>query len=104
MRDGVFKHTSRVELYINRGEAAANKKILDELESHKGEIEATFGEPLLWQRLDAKKACRISYEMSTGGIRDDESTWRDIQVQMIDAMVRFEKAFMPFIQGLDAKS
>ncbi|HEX8352923.1 MAG TPA: DUF4268 domain-containing protein [Pyrinomonadaceae bacterium] len=96
----VSQHGSRVELYISRQDASANKRMFDELLSHKEEIEAAFGGALLWQRLDEKIACRIAYEMNIGGYRDDEATWRTIQAAMIDAMVKFEKALSPFIPRL----
>jgi hypothetical protein len=93
----LHQHGSRVELYIDRGEAAINKRLYDELFSHKDEIDASFGDLLLWQRLDEKRACRIAYELTVGGYKDDESNWQAIQTAMIDAMARFEKALSPFI-------
>lgn len=96
----VARHNSRVELYIDRGEVTANKRVFDELLSHKDEIEAVFGEPLSWQRLENKRACRIAYEFSLGGYKDDEANWQPIQTAMIDAMVRLEKALSPFIAAL----
>jgi hypothetical protein len=96
----VLQHTSRVELYISRPDASVNKKMFDELQAHKAEIEASFGGPLIWQRLDDKHACRISYEITAGGYKDDESSWPTIQAAMIDAMVRLEKALSPLIPNL----
>jgi hypothetical protein len=89
-------HDCRVELYINRGDVTVNKSLFDEMLSHKDEIEAVFGGPLSWQRLDAKRACRIAYEMTIGGYKD-EANWLTTQTAMIDAMVRFEKALAPFL-------
>lgn len=94
------RHASRVELYIDRYDAAVNKEIFDGLASHKDEIEAAFGEPLSWQRLETKRACRIAYEMTLGGYKDDEANWQAIQTAMIDAMVRLEKALLPFVSSL----
>ncbi len=96
----VSKNGSRVELYIDRGEVTINKKTFDELLSHKDEIEIMFNEPLSWQRLDEKRACRVAYLMTIGGYKDDEATWQTIQTAMIDAMVRLEKSLSPFIAGL----
>lgn len=96
----VTKHVSRVELYFDRLDVAVNKRMYDDLLSHKDEIEAAFGEALSWQRLDDKTASRISYEMATGSYKDDEADWQIIQAAMIDAMVRFEKALAPFIPQL----
>lgn len=96
----VSQHGSRVEIYIGRSDATVNKRMFDELLTHKDEIEAVFGEPLLWQRLDEKIACRIAHEMTIGGYKDDEANWQAIQTAMIDAMVRLEKALSPFIPHL----
>jgi len=73
------------ELYIDRGagKAKANKRIFDRLRKHKGEIEATFGGELSWQRLDKKQACRIAYIITGGGYKSDESKWPAIQDAMI---------------------
>jgi hypothetical protein len=96
----IARHNSRVELYIDRGDATVNKRIFDELMSHKDEIEVIFGEPLSWQRLETKRACRIAYEFSLGGYKDDEANWQPIQTAMIDALVRLERALSPFITTL----
>lgn len=96
----LYQHGSRVELYIDRGDAAANKNLYDELASHKDEIQAAFGGELSWQRLEGKRACRIAYEMKVGGYRDEESNWQASHEEMVDAMARFEHALTPFITNL----
>src|SRR4051812_19383350 len=48
----VGQDRSCIELYIARKEATANERLFDELRSHRAEIEAAFGEPLSWERLD----------------------------------------------------
>ena len=48
-----------------------------------------------------KKLSRIVYAMPDGGYRDDEEQeWSRIQVNMIDAMNRLEKAFRSHIRKL----
>lgn len=96
----ILQHNGRVELYINRSNASVNKRMFDELLAHKEEIENAFGEPLFWQRLDGKQPCRVSYEITVGGYKDDESSWPPIQNAMIEAMVRLENALSPFIANL----
>lgn len=96
----LMKAESRVELYFTRGDAEANKRVFDMFFGHKDEIEKAFGAPLAWQRLDHKKACRIAYEMTSGGYQSDEAQWPTIQGEMIDAMARLEKALMPFLTNL----
>lgn len=50
----------RVELYIDTGEKAENKKLFDSLFEQKSSIEEAIGGILNWARLDEKKASRIS--------------------------------------------
>jgi Domain of unknown function (DUF4268) len=88
----------RVELYIDRGaeEAEANKPIFDRLNNQKKQIEGDFGGELSWQRLDEQRSCRIACG-TTGGWKNDESKWPEIQDAMIDAMIRLEKALKPHL-------
>ncbi len=96
----VSQHGSRIELYIDRWDVEVNKRVFGDLESNKEEIEAAFGAPLSWQGLAGKRACRIAYEMTIGGYKDDEASWQPIQNAMVDAMVRLEKALSPYIAKL----
>ena len=100
----VQQHTSEIELYVDRGKGAKdeNEEIFDRLEQSKGEIEEAFGEPLEWQRLEIKRACRINKRFSLGGYRDDEEEWAEIQDVMIDGMIRLEAAFRSHIDRLPA--
>ena len=77
-----------------------NNAIFDKLYASKGIIEQDFCEPLEWQRLEGKKACRIMKTIDIGGYRDDESKWPEIQDAMVDAMIRLEKALRPHIESL----
>ena len=98
----VQQYTSEIELYIDRGRDAENEndEIFDTLETAKGTIEEAFGEPLEWQRLESKRACRINKRFSLGGYRDDEERWPEIQDTMIDAMIRLEAALKSHIDKL----
>ncbi|HEY9403050.1 MAG TPA: DUF4268 domain-containing protein [Pyrinomonadaceae bacterium] len=91
---------TRVELYIARRDATVNKRIFDELESHKHEIEAAFEGQLSWERLPGSKSSRVAYPLLNGGSKGDEARWETVQHAMIDAMTRFEKALRPFISRL----
>ncbi|HEX8128652.1 MAG TPA: DUF4268 domain-containing protein [Pyrinomonadaceae bacterium] len=91
---------TRVELYIARPDAAVNKRIFDELESHKHEIEAAFRGKLSWERLEGSKSSRIACPLSNGGSKGDEARWEMVQHAMIDAMTRLEEALRPFISRL----
>ena len=99
----VRQHEGNVELYIDKGKDAdeQNKAIFDTLNASKSNIESAFGEPLEWERLEGKRACRIKKRISEGGYRDDEAKWPVIQDALIDAMVRLEKALKPHIGKLE---
>lgn len=90
---------AQVELYIDRGDADQNKQIFDALHARQDEIHAVFGRSLEWQRLDAKRASRIRDVFPDGGLRDQQK-WPEIQEQMIEAMIRLERALKPEIQRL----
>ena len=89
----VRQHDAQVELYIDRGEDSEeeNKRIFDVLFSKCEEIEKAFGGKLNWERLDNRRASRISVRMDIGGYRDEDK-YSQIQDAMIDAMCRFENA------------
>src|SRR2546423_2375184 len=89
----INQHDSRVGLYTWQAD------VYDELHAHRQEIDAAFGEHLLWTRRETGKTSRIAYDMTIGGYKD-EADWETIQTAMIDAMIRFENALSPFIARL----
>ena len=97
----ITQHEAYVELYIDKGKDSPeeNLVIFDKLSGFKDAIERDFGEPLEWQRLEERRACRIR-KVIVGGYRDDESKWPEIHTAMIDAMIRLEKALSPHIKEL----
>lgn len=90
-----------MELTISRGKDSQeeNKKIFDELFSHKQEIERDFGEQITWKRLDSKISSRLEVRYPIGGLYQREK-WDELQEKMIDGMVRFEKALKKHIVRL----
>jgi hypothetical protein len=90
-----------VELYVDRKDAAENKRLFDDLHARKAEVERAFGGELIWDRLDSKRACRIKCQIETGGYRSPESEWAAIQSQMVDAMTRLEIALLPGVEALE---
>lgn len=98
----IRKNDGDVELYIDRGKESESesKGIFDQLAESKDAIEAAFGGPLEWQRLEGRRACRIKKDIDLGGYRD-ESEWPEIQEAMIEAMIRLEEALKTHIARLD---
>lgn len=95
-----YKH-GQAELYIDRGKesGAENKRIFDELYSHRAEIEKEFGDKLRWERLDDRRACRISKRIDFSGLIDVSK--RDkLQNDMIDVMIRLEQVLKKHLKIL----
>ena len=88
---------ARVELYLD-SDRDRNKTCFDLLVSDREDIEADLGE-LLWERLDDKKACRISIARS-GSIDDDEETLEEIRDWMVDRLLKFKEVFGPRLAEL----
>lgn len=94
----IRKHEGSVELYIDLGDVEQNKAFFDSLLAKRDEIEASFGAPLTWQRLDNRRACRIKHTIA-GGYRDTPDIVTKVQDEMIASMVRLDKTLRPLIAG-----
>lgn len=84
----------RAELYIDTPDADRNEQILDELMKGRASIEKDFGEPLEWERLDEKRACRVACYRA-GGIEEPSEKLEEIQAWAVDRLLRFKRAFGP---------
>jgi len=89
----------QIELYIDRGNYEENKKIFDELFKNKENIEEVFSGKLEWQRLDDKRASRIRKTYDYADLNDVEK-WDKLQENMINDMIRLEKALKKFINKI----
>ena len=85
------KNEARVELYLQRPQATENKWIFDQLEREKQKIEDRFQAELQWQRLDDKKASRISYAHPFDGFSDEN--WPEMIEWLCKHVVKLEEAF-----------
>ena len=92
------KEKSSVQLYIDTGDKDQNKQIYDRIYSKKRTVESKFGSPLLWERLDERRASRIRFFINKGGLKEEGVKWGPIQEMMIDSMDRFSRALNPHIK------
>ena len=93
----VLQTETRVELYIKTPVAAANKALFDSLHAQRATVEAAFGSPLAWQRLDDKRASRISFSVPGGWA--DKLTWPAVIERAVDAMQRLCGALAPRVDA-----
>lgn len=96
----VMRDRAEIDLYIDKGNKEENEDIFDKLSINKENIEESFGKPLIWNKLDEKRASRIKYTIiNNGGLRDEEK-WREIQEILLIEMENFSNAIKPYIAKL----
>jgi hypothetical protein len=90
-----------VELFIDRGPEKKDEtdRIFEKILSDKGKIENEFGEPLIWDKVEGRRVCKIKSICEIGGLKDT-ALWDRIQEDMINRMVRLEKAFRPILSTI----
>jgi hypothetical protein len=89
----------RTHLYIDCGERAKNEAAFDALAAQKAAIEAEFAEPLRWERLENRRACRIAC-YTIGAIDDSAELLEQHRRWSVDHLLRFKRVFGPRILDL----
>ncbi len=82
---------ARVELYIDR-DRDWNKELFDTLKQDEIALKADLQEILEWERLDNRRACRIS-AVQPGTIEDEEEALENLQEWMIAGLLKFKTVF-----------
>lgn len=80
----------QAETYIDRLDQSWNKWLFDELHRERHDIEAEFGESLLWQKLDGKRASRIAARRP-GAVASSREELGEIEQWGIDQLLRFKQ-------------
>jgi CBS domain-containing protein len=88
-----------VELYIDREDSSENKEIFDQLFKIKEVIEEKIGAPLRWDRLDHRRASRISLGIPVK-INAPLFEMEDAKQWALQTMMKFIDAFKPLIRNL----
>ncbi|KQY16311.1 hypothetical protein ASE23_20215 [Rhizobium sp. Root73] len=81
----------RSEVYIDTGASDLNETIFNALCTDANAIETEFGEALVWERLEGRRACRIKAERE-GNIFDRER-WPGMIDYMVEATIKLDKTF-----------
>ena len=82
---------ARVEISLQRSDAAENKWLFDRLHAESSAIEAKFGFPLDWRRMDDKKASRIIFAQPFDGY--DRESWPQMIGWLSSHIRKLEEAF-----------
>ena len=94
----VLQDETRVELYIDDVDPQVNKAAFDKLYQQKKSIEGAFGRSLYWQRLDDKRASRISFSVQGGWV--DQATWPSAIEQAVATMKQLYGAMADPVEAL----
>lgn len=89
----------RVELYIDTGDKQQNKNAFDALEQQKKDIEAELGYPLKWDRLDQRRASRISTTIKRK-VTDPKELLNQAKEWVVKTNLEFVDVFQPRIREL----
>lgn len=92
----------RIELYVDSGNQAVNKAHFDALQLHQEEIEQELGHGLDWDRLDSRRACRISsyYERQPLSVMDGDAVLLPLIEWAVGETKRKRDILRPYIQAL----
>jgi hypothetical protein len=87
----------RVEVYIDTGDKLRNEAIFDELHSKKEAIEAAYGVALEWEKLEAKRACRIAIYID-GDIDVDSEKLAEIKKWVVANLLKMKRLLPQFLE------
>ena len=88
---------ARIDIYLNLGDSTENKALFDRLLTHKSQIEAAFGQPLEWERLDEREASRVAVYRA-GSIEDDNKVLAEVRGWMVDMLLRCRDVLGRFVR------
>lgn len=93
-------NTARVEFRMEGQDWENNRRNYKILYDEKESIESQFGEPLIWDFVETRKAQIVRKDVG-GFDLENPDEWDEIQNAMIDAMIRLEKTINPYLQKFE---
>jgi hypothetical protein len=89
----------RAEIYIDFGEKQQNKAFFERLREKSSVLQKQFAEPLSWERLDDRRACRVAVYRE-GSIEDSSEELAAARIWLVDRMLAIKRAFEPIAKEL----
>jgi CBS domain-containing protein len=90
----------RIELYIDSGDKPLNKGLFDGLAKERQEIERSLRRELFWQRLDNKRASRISIVFEDAAITNSQAQLDALRQTVVPATIDYKKVMLPRVQEI----
>jgi len=94
---------ARTELYIDQGDYEQNKELFDALQAKSDGIENEYGSKFTWERLDDKRACRITLYRDAV-IDSADSELEQIRQWHINNLLKIKAIFTPILQKISRKT
>lgn len=88
---------ARIEFYLRHNDKEINKAVYDRIYQNKGEIERDFHKPIEWQRLNDRKASRISCYLNDVDTLKEEN-WEEIIEFFCDHAGSFYESIEPYLK------
>ncbi len=89
----------RVGIYIDSVGGDWNKRLFDSLHEQSASVESESGEPLEWERLDDRRASRVS-TVRSGSIDDADDPLDETRKWMAERLLKFREVFRPRLEEL----
>jgi Domain of unknown function (DUF4268)/Helicase conserved C-terminal domain len=90
----------RIELYVDAKDAEAQRARWRHFVAARGDIEARFGQSLVWEELPDSRASRIAHYFPGAASVVDEQQWPALRQWLIDVAAPFERAVQPSVDAL----
>lgn len=85
-----------IKIYIDMGDKQKNKRLFDQLLSHRAEIELKYGGTLTWNRSEETRASQISDELADTSIGVEEDWPQMVRFHSVQ-MSKLLKAVQPYL-------
>ena len=89
---------TRIDLYVDVGDKAANRRIFDLLKSMRADIDRRFPRPLSWETSATRRACKIGLDRS-GRVTDDNR--EELMAWLIRGLALFREVFESRLQRVE---
>lgn len=94
----------RAEVYIDVGHAGRNKAMFDWLRERQNELEEKMGAPLHWERLDQRRASRISIVRNGTSINSAAQDGDQMRAWLVERLLKLKAVFGPLLPQAIAAS
>lgn len=90
----------RIEAYIDTGDEESGEALFDALAESRESVEPQLGAQLDWDRLDERRACRISWYFPESVRVLEEERWPELLDWLMPRMGQMRSAFDPLLAEL----